>query len=127
MAWCPKSESETTRPARNAPMASERPGARGRERRAQHEQQDGEEEQLLAPRRRDRVEEARDQEPRREEHEDHRGGRLPDGQDGFQAGTPAGAASGPDEQHHRNDHQVAEDVDSDEEPPVRRVELAALD
>ena len=67
------------------------PDARGRERRAEHEEQHREKKELLAPRRGDRVKDARDHESRGEEHEDHRGGGLSDGEDGFQdAGCRAG-------------------------------------
>ena len=46
------------------------PRARRGERRAEDEEQHGEEEELLAPRRGDRVKDARDEESRGEEHED---------------------------------------------------------
>ena len=103
------------------------PGAGRGERRAEDEKEDREKEELLAARRRDGVEDARDEESRREEHEDGRGGRLAERQESAGRSAASLPGEGPDEQHHRDDHQVSEDVDPDEEPPVGRVELAALD
>ncbi len=103
-------------------MASESPT-----RAVEHEEQNRQKKEFLAPRRGDRVEGARDHESRGQEHEDHRDGGLSDGKDGFQDRDAVPGSERSDEQHHRNDHQVSKDIDPDEEPAVRRIQLTAFD
>ena len=100
---------------------------RGRERRAQHQEEDGDDEDLLLPGAGERTDESGDHEAC--DHEQHGGGQ--DGLSGLEEDRHRPARSAVGEggygKQHRNDRQVLKDQDADEGPPVRRVELVAIE